>query len=603
MSDKKRKIIFLVLSLLAITGIVLGLTFTKEKEEIKETDSIKEVQQPTEETKKEDDTPNTTTEEENQQEENNNSNQGEEKEPENNNQSQNSSSGENNNQTSQSSQNNNQTSNNTNDNDNTTSDSNNPTESPSLENDNTDSNNSSSSSTSIPDPVEVTESIINLNSYSSPIKITKGGTYTLSGTLNYSVYIETEETITINLNGVTIKGKGDAAIANINTNNFIINLTAGTTNTLRDTGSETDYDATLYSNGAITITGDGTLNISGSRKECEGIATKNAPITINSGNITINSQDDGINTGGDGATISLNGGNVYVKAGGDGIDSNKDIVINGGTHYIIGSSVGADSGLDADAGIVINGGTILALGSDMLQTPESTSNQNILALGFNRFKSINTLFALLNISDDEIISYMSKEKFKTIIISSENLINGTYNLYSGGSHSGTMQNYIYSGGNYTKGTALDVDSHTDFEVTQRINVYTENTQNLSSEYYSINTSVTGKGTIDVVSSYISGTEIAFAVTPEENYIIDSIKIYDSEGNEIAYNEDYIFMMPTSDITITAVFIENNTTSSNSNLLTKGINNYFYNQSITTTLLVILSSVVFIICYKNKEKQN
>ena len=66
--------------------------------------------------------------------------------------------------------------------------------------------------------------------------------------------------------------------------------------------------------------------------------------------------DDGINGGGDnGGVITINGGNITVKASGDGIDSNKSLVINGGTVYTIGSSLGGDAGIDTDKGFAING--------------------------------------------------------------------------------------------------------------------------------------------------------------------------------------------------------------------------------------------------------
>lgn len=608
MKENKKKIIIISsIIIVLLIGIILGIIVIKNKDDkkLKETDNIKEItpstsdenREPEQEEPKEDiennqpndnEAPEEPTMENNQE----NNNQQEQETPEENQNSNTSNNTGNNNNNSNSG-----TSNNNSSNSNNTSSNNNQN------NSNQDKEDSTTTTPEVIETVVVNDKSINLSNYSSNIKITEGGTYTIKGTLKYSLYIEANEKVTLNLSGVTIKSKKDAAVANINTNEFEVNLVDGTTTSLTDSGTETDYDATLYSNGPITINGNGTLKINGDRRDCEGIATKNAPITINSGTIVINSIDDGLNTGGDGATISLNGGNVYIKAGGDGVDSNKDIVINGGTHYIMGSSVGADSGLDADAGIVINGGTIISLGSDFLQSPESTSTQNVLALGFNTFRSTNTLYSLLSTTDTEIISLMSKEKFKTIIISSDKLEYGTYNLYNQGSHSGTLNNNIYTGGSYTKGTLLTIDGHSDFTVSDTINIYTEATENTTSEYYEINTSVIGKGSIDVVTSYISGTEIAFAVTPEENYTLQSISITDAEGKEIPYTEDYIFMMPMNNITISAVFTENKSNTTNTNTLSQNINNYFNQQSIITTIIIIISSIVFIICYKNKENQN
>lgn len=54
--------------------------------------------------------------------------------------------------------------------------------------------------------------------------------------------------------------------------------------------------------------GEGKLIVNGRQEEGEGIATEAKNITINSGVYEITSNDDGINAGGNGATITLNGG-------------------------------------------------------------------------------------------------------------------------------------------------------------------------------------------------------------------------------------------------------------------------------------------------------
>ncbi len=310
---------------------------------------------------------------------------------------------------------------------------------------------------------EVTESNINLSKYDTNITITKAGEYTLTGTFENCVLINADDTVTLNLDGVTIENETTAAIANIGSSELIINIVDNTENKLSDGGSS-EYDACVYSIGKLTITGNGKLSVYGNQTEGEGIATETNDITVNSGNIYIESNDDGINAGGDGGTIIINDGEIYIKANGDGIDSNQNLIINGGTIYAMGSAQGGDSGIDTDDGFEINGGTIIALGSDMLETPEKTSTQNTICFALDETISEGTSIALLDENDNVIISFKANESFKTLIISSNKLINGTYKLYKNGINTGTLNNGIYAEGNYTKGTEISVSNSTEFSI-------------------------------------------------------------------------------------------------------------------------------------------
>lgn len=280
--------------------------------------------------------------------------------------------------------------------------------------------------------VIVNDSKINLLNYDSNITITQGGVYDLSGRFTYSVLIDSNEKVTLNLNNVYIQSSITAAIANINNGDLVINVVDGTNNTLKDGGSS-EFDGCIYSTGRLFIEGNGILYVYGNQEEGEGIATTDNDITINGGNIHIESNDDGINGGGDnGGVITINNGTLYIKASGDGIDSNKNLIINGGNIYTMGSSLGGDAGIDTDKGFEINGGQVIALGSDMLQNPDSSSKQKYISFNLASKISKDSKISLKNSSGIEVISFTAYEDFKTLIISNSLLSNDTYYLYVNG---------------------------------------------------------------------------------------------------------------------------------------------------------------------------
>ena len=127
------------------------------------------------------------------------------------------------------------------------------------------------------------------------------------------------------------------------------------------------YDGAFYSKMSMNIDGEaestGLLAITA---ENEGLDTE-LHLTINGGQISIQAQNDGINTNEDNVSVTtINGGGLQISAGlgdeGDGIDSNGHIVINGGAVYSMASDHSPDGGLDADGEILINGGQVAALG-------------------------------------------------------------------------------------------------------------------------------------------------------------------------------------------------------------------------------------------------
>ncbi len=290
------------------------------------------------------------------------------------------------------------------------------------------SNNTSNNSSSSQTTEDFTESY-NLADQTSNLEITKTGRYELTGELKeHSVIVNADGPVTLYLNDATINATQMAAIANISPNSLTIELADGTTNRLTD-GGASDYDACLYSTGALTIDGtSGALYVEGRQNEGEGIAADSNDLTINGGSIAVYSVDDGLNAGGDGGTITINGGDILIQANGDGIDSNKDLIINDGSVYVSGSSEGGNAAIDTDEGYTINGGIVIAFGSDMLEKPSDSSKQNTLVVALEKSYNAKAKVALEGSDGQALIEATAPNSFKTLIISSKNLSYGTYKL-------------------------------------------------------------------------------------------------------------------------------------------------------------------------------
>lgn len=132
-------------------------------------------------------------------------------------------------------------------------------------------------------------------------------------------------------------------------------------------------DGALYSYMTMNIEGDSGKLIVDSG--FEGIDSE-LHLTVNGGNITVNSQDDGMNVNEDHTSVlTFAGGEVTINAAlgeeGDGVDSNGYIAVNGGTVAVNGIRV-PDSALDSEDGIYYNGGKIIIDGKEQSYEAGST---------------------------------------------------------------------------------------------------------------------------------------------------------------------------------------------------------------------------------------
>ncbi|MBQ7345690.1 MAG: carbohydrate-binding domain-containing protein, partial [Oscillospiraceae bacterium] len=219
-------------------------------------------------------------------------------------------------------------------------------------------------------------------------------------------------------------------------------------------------DGAFYSYQSMNIQGGtkgtGVLNITAGY---EGLNSE-LHLTINGGNVYINSQDDGINVNEDNVSVlAVNGGNLHILAGlgseGDGIDSNGFISINGGTTISM-ANPGADSGMDSDFGTYVFGGNVVALGSTMDWAANDTSvsyTHATMNLQFSSSKSAGDSIVITDTAGNGIFAYdpdkdevtgANVRTYTGAIVSCDSFeIGQSYNVYIGGEVTGTETMGVY----------------------------------------------------------------------------------------------------------------------------------------------------------------
>ena len=329
------------------------------------------------------------------------------------------------------------------------------------------------------------------------VTIRKAGTYLLSGTLEEGqLLVDAEEGAKIILifDGFKISNSTDAPLLFESGSSITLVLKDGSENAVTDLRSSAEENqAAIYTKSDLTISGNGTLDVTGTAEDAIHSKTKvtvqggtinlkagddaihadetltildgkvtvleseegleGLVVDIQGGDITVNASDDGLNasdgSGSDkapgqateGAEIRISGGVLTVKAGGDGIDSNGDLIISGGTVVVDGPSDGGNAPIDYDGKGVISGGTVFVSGdSGMFQSlNDSGSTQNSIVYYLSETQAAGTKVAVADSKGNVIYENNSTtQAFNTVLFSAADLKRGESYTVTVGEQSETV---------------------------------------------------------------------------------------------------------------------------------------------------------------------
>lgn len=312
----------------------------------------------------------------------------------------------------------------------------------------------------------------------STADLTIGGTGALTVRGNYGDGIASKDDLVIQSGTITVNSVDDAIRGkdSLTVNGGTINVTSSGGDGLKSNETEAGKGVLTITNGNITasvaddaIKGENVLNISGgtinvtrSYEAIEGLQT-----TISGGTITVVASDDAVNAAEEGlghmepsaiAFIRVTGGTVVATGGTDGFDSNGSLTFAGGTVVAKGSSTrgGGEGAIDADGPINFTSGTVVGAALTSLAVFRAVPNngQGWVAPRFNANLSANTIVHVVS-GGTVLASYRTSSTIREVVFSSNRITNGQrYDIYTGGSVSGTNVGGFYSGGSISGATRV-----------------------------------------------------------------------------------------------------------------------------------------------------
>ena len=218
------------------------------------------------------------------------------------------------------------------------------------------------------------------------------------------------------------------------------------------------------------IINGGSITVSRSYEGLEG-----QKVTVTGGNIDITASDDGINAASPSSSgssvggrlgdsdsnslITISGGYILVNASGDGIDSNGNVAITGGTVLVSGPTDNGNGAFDYGGEATVSGGTVILCGSSgMAQGFSDKSEQASFMYTLDSSASAGSSVALTDENGNVLASFIPAKQYNNVVISTPSLKKGSsYKLVIGGTVSGADKNGFASSGSVSSAAqTLDI---------------------------------------------------------------------------------------------------------------------------------------------------
>ncbi|MFM9274735.1 carbohydrate-binding domain-containing protein [Pseudarthrobacter sp. NKDBFgelt] len=226
------------------------------------------------------------------------------------------------------------------------------------------------------------------------------------------------------VNGGTLNvNAGDDGIKAFNT----LTIAAGTT-TVEESEEGLEAQHIIMTGGTATVTAnDDGVNASGGSTSSSTTAAGGMGSGMGGG------MGGGEMAVGD-YTVNISGGLLTINAEGDGLDSNGNASISGGTVVVNGPTNNGNGALDVNGELAVTGGTVAAAGSaGMAVTPGASSTQSGVQVTLESSVPAGTVVQIADSSGNVVAAFVTTKAAASLVFSSAAISDGQeYTIYTGG---------------------------------------------------------------------------------------------------------------------------------------------------------------------------